>query len=103
VHAGRLTIENVVEKTSHSPARLFQVTDRGFIREGYWADLTLIDPSQLTEVDKTPVYSKCGWSPFAGFVFRSRVRATFVNGRLMYNDGAFESNEPAKALRFERH
>ena len=103
VHAGRLTIEKVVEKTAHSPARLFQVAERGFIREGYWADLVLIDPRQVTEVDKMPVYSKCGWTPFAGFVFRSRVRATFVNGRLMYDDGAFESNEPAMALRFERH
>ena len=102
VHAGKLTIEKVVEKTSHAPARLFQVAERGFVREGYWADLVLIDPHQHTEVDKTPVYSKCGWTPFAGFVFRSRVRATFVNGALMYRDGEFIANEPAMALRFDR-
>jgi dihydroorotase len=91
-----------VEKTSHAPARLFQVAERGYIREGYWADLTLIDPNAVTEVNNEPVYSKCGWTPFAGFVFRSRVSATFVNGRLMYKDGVFESNEPAMALRFDR-
>jgi len=102
VHAGRLTIETVVEKTAHSPARLYHVVERGFVREGYYADLTLIDPNLRTEVDTSPVYSKCGWTPFAGFVFRSRVRATFVNGRLMYRDGDFPSNDPAMALRFDR-
>ncbi len=102
VHAGRLTIERVVEKTAHAPARLFHVAERGFIREGYWADLTLIDPSATTEVDTSPVYSKCGWTPFGGMVFRSRVRATFVNGRLMYHDGGFESNDPGMPLRFTR-
>jgi dihydroorotase len=102
VHAGRLTIEKVVEKTAHSPARLFHVAERGFIREGYFADLTLIDPSQRTEVDTTPVYSKCGWTPFAGFVFRSRVRATFVNGALMYRDGAFIADDIAMPLQFVR-
>ena len=102
VHAGRLTIETVVEKTAHSPARLYHVVERGFVREGYYADLTLIDPNLRTEVDTSPVYSKCGWTPFAGFVFRSRVRATFVNGRLMYRDGDFPSNDPAMALQFDR-
>ncbi len=102
VHAGRLPIEMLVEKTAHSPARLYHVAERGFIREGYYADLTLIDPNQLTEVDTTPVYSKCGWTPFAGFVFRSRVRATFVNGKLMYRDGEFPTNDPAMALQFDR-
>jgi len=102
VHAGRLSIERVVEKTAHAPARLFHVAERGFIREGYWADLTLIDPTLATEVDTSPVYSKCGWTPFGGIVFRSRVRATFVNGVLMYRDGAFEANDTAMALRFVR-
>jgi dihydroorotase len=102
VFAGALSIEQVVEKTAHAPARLFGVAERGFIREGYWADLALVDPNSATEVDTTPVYSKCGWTPFAGFVFRSRVRATFVNGRLMYRDGSFIANEPAMALQFVR-
>ena len=103
VHAGRFTIERVVEKTAHAPARCYRVRERGYLREGYWADLTLLDPNATTEVDATPVYSKCGWTPFAGFVFRSRIRATFVNGGLMYNDGVFESNEPAMALAFSRN
>jgi dihydroorotase len=102
VHAGRLTIEKLAEKTAHSPARLYHVVERGFIREGCYADLTLLDPNERTEVDTTPVYSKCGWTPFAGFVFRSRVRATFVNGKLMYHDGEFPTNDPAMALRFDR-
>jgi dihydroorotase len=102
VFAGRLTIEQVVEKTAHAPARLFHVAERGFIREGYRADLTLIDPNSSTEVDTSPIYSKCGWTPFAGFVFRSRIRATFVNGLLMYHDGAFVADEPAMALTFDR-
>jgi dihydroorotase len=102
VFAGRLTIEMVVEKTAHAPARLFQIAERGFIREGYWADLTLIDPNSSTEVDTSPIYSKCAWTPFAGFVFRSRVRATFVNGRLMYRDGVFTADDPAMALTFVR-
>ena len=63
----------------------------------------LIDPQRSTpKWTTTPVYSKCGWTPFAGFVFRSRVRATFVNGTLMYRDGEFLANEPAMALRFDR-
>ncbi|HTO58288.1 MAG TPA: amidohydrolase family protein, partial [Pseudomonadales bacterium] len=99
---GRFTIERVVEKTAHAPARCYRVRERGYLREGYWADLTLLDPNATTEVDATPVYSKCGWTPFAGFVFRSRIRATFVNGRLMYDDGRFESDEPAMALKFDR-
>jgi dihydroorotase len=102
VHAGRLTVEQVVEKTAHAPARIFQIAERGHLREGYWADLTLIDPDTHTEVDATPVYSKCGWTPFAGFVFRARVRATFVNGRIAYRDGEFLTNEPAIALTFRR-
>ncbi len=102
VHAGQLTIERVVEKTAHAPARLFGVVDRGYIREGYWADLTLIDPDARTEIDTSPVYSKCGWTPFAGFVFRSRVRATFVNGRLLYRDGLFEADDPGMALEYRR-
>ncbi len=102
VHAGSLSVEKLVEKTAHAPARLYHVAERGFIREGHFADLTLIDPTQRTDVDRTPVYAKCGWTPFAGFVFRSRVCATFVNGRLMYRAGAFLSDEPAMALRFDR-
>ena len=102
MHDGRLSIERVVDKIAHAPAQLFDVAERGFLREGYWADLMLIDPNGITEVDTSPVYSKCGWTPFGGMVFRSRVRTTIVNGRVMYHDGAFESNERAMALEFAR-
>jgi dihydroorotase len=102
VHAGRLSVEQVVEKTAHAPARLFEIAERGHLREGYWADLALIDPHGRTDVDATPVYSKCGWTPFAGFVFRARVRATFVNGRLLYRDGEFTASDPAMALSYRR-
>ena len=72
------------------------------MREGYFADLVLIDPHALAAVNDEPVYSKCGWTPFGGFVFRSRVVATFVNGTLMYRDGVFESDETAMPLHFVR-
>jgi len=102
VHAGRLSVEQVVEKTAHAPARIFQIAERGHLREGYFADLALIDPHGRTEVDTAPVYSKCGWTPFAGMVFRARVRASFVNGRLMYRDGEFVDGTPAMALTYAR-
>jgi dihydroorotase len=103
VQGGHLTIEQVVHKTAHAPALLFGVRERGFLREGYWADLVLIDPRGETDVDAEPVFSKCGWSPFAGHVFRSRIAATFVNGELMWQDGAVVSDRRARALEFSRH
>lgn len=102
VRDGRLTMEQVVQKTAHAPARLFDVKERGFLREGYWADLVLIDPNGETDVDAEPVFSKCGWSPFAGHVFGSRIAATFVNGELVWEDGAFVSDRKGRALEFER-
>jgi len=102
VHAGKLTIEQVVQKTAHAPAERFDVKERGFVREGYWADLALLDPRAETDVDATPVLSKCGWSPFRGHTFRSRVRSTFVNGELVYDDGAFVSDTRGRALEFAR-
>lgn len=96
----KLTIEKVVEKTSHAPARLFGVKDRGFIREGYFADLVLIDPQQNT--DPTEIYSKCGWSPFAGIDLHARVRATWVNGHLRYRDGQLLDGPKGMALEFDR-
>ena len=100
VHAGRFTVETVVEKTAHAPARLFDIAARGFIREGYWADLALVDPTMPTPPD--PIYSKCGWSPFTGIALRSRVRMTWVNGELRYQDGAFLPGTGGRALEFAR-
>jgi len=99
---GQFTMEQVVQKTAHAPALLFDVKERGFLREGYWADLVLIDPDGETDVDVEPVFSKCGWSPFSGHVFRSRIGATFVNGELVWEDGAFVSDRTGRALEFAR-
>ncbi|TDJ31957.1 MAG: dihydroorotase [Gammaproteobacteria bacterium] len=95
-----LTIEKVVEKTSHAPARLFGVQDRGFIREGYFADLVLIDPDQIA--DPLEIYSKCGWNPFAGIDLHARVVATWVNGYLRYRDGQLLDGPTGLALEFNR-
>lgn len=100
VHAGRCTVETVVEKTAHAPARLFDVAERGFIREGYWADLVLVHPSMGTPA--TPIHAKCGWSPFADIPLRAQVRMTWINGQLRYRDGMFLPGSSARALQFAR-
>jgi dihydroorotase len=100
VRAGTFSVETVVEKTAHAPARLFGITERGFIREGYWADLVLVDPT--TPTPNGPIFSKCGWSPFSDIVFESRIRMTWVNGTLRYRDGALQSAAGGRALEFER-
>jgi len=100
VRAGTFSVETVVEKTAHAPARLFGITERGFIREGYWADLVLVDPT--TPTPNGPIFSKCGWSPFSDIVFESSVRMTWVNGALRYRDGALQSGAGGRALEFER-
>ena len=100
VHAGLCSVETLVEKTAHAPARLFDVTERGFIREGYWADLALVHPSMGTP--PTPIYSKCGWSPFAGIALRAQVRMTWINGELRYQDGTFLPGASGRALEFNR-
>jgi dihydroorotase len=100
--AGLLMIEKVVEKTAHAPAIRFDIAERGFIREGYWADLAIVDPHAYETVADVPVLSKCGWSPFADFTFRGKVRATFVNGEIVYRDGEFTGARAAKALSYAR-
>jgi len=87
VHSGRFTIEQVVQKTSHAVADLFGVRDRGYIREGYFADLVLVDPDQPTAVQRKELLYKCGWSPLEGYKFRSSIRATLVNGEVVWLDG----------------
>ena len=100
VRSGRCTVATVVEKTAHAPARLFDIRARGFIREGYWADLVLVDPTAGSRDE--PIHAKCGWSPFSGFAFAARVRATWVNGELRYRDGRFLPGAGARALEFDR-
>ena len=101
VHRGVFDIETVVRKTAHAPARLFGVRERGFIREGYHADLTLIDPNATVDPDE--IHSKCGWSPFAGIDLHGRVRATWVNGYLRYDGGRILDGPNGMALEFDRN
>ncbi len=102
VHDGVLTLEQVAEKTAHGPARLFDVRERGYLREGYWADLVLIDFKRPTVVDDEPIHYRCGWTPFAGRTFRSRVAATFVSGHLAYIDGKIDPRPAGMRLEFDR-
>jgi dihydroorotase len=99
---GQLSLELIVERTAHAPAKLFNVSERGFIREGCWADLTLIDPARPQTVKREDVISKCGWSPFEGTTFRSSVAATWVNGHLAWNDGKLDDAQLGRRLTFAR-
>ena len=102
VQSGDLTIERVVQKTAHAPAQRFEVAERGFVREGYWADLVVVNPQAVTAVDEEPIYAKCGWTPFRGFTFRARVTHTFVSGQLAYENGRFDEGVCGRALEFAR-
>jgi dihydroorotase len=99
---GKITIEKVVEKMCHNPAKLFQIKKRGYIKEGYYADLAIVDMNSPWTVDKNNIIYKCAWSPFEGNRFRTKVTHTFVNGHLAYNQGQFSSLRNAKRLTFDR-
>ena len=101
-HQGKITLEKVVEKMAHNPAICFQIEKRGFIREGYWADLVLVDLNQSWEVNNTNILSKCGWSPFEGHRFKSTVTHTVVSGELVYDNGIVKEGSNGKRLIFER-
>ena len=101
-HEGTYTLPLIAEKIAHAPARLFRLKDRGFIREGYWADLTLIDVNRGHRVDDQPILSHCGWSPFAGLTFRSSVAATIVSGHLAYHENLLDPRPTGKRLDIDR-
>ena len=94
--------ETVAEKTAHNPARIYQIQDRGFIREGYWADLTLVDLDAPHTVSKENILYKCGWSPFEGVTFKSSIAATLVNGQIAYSDGEVHAGVIGQRLLFDR-
>ena len=98
---GKFTVEKVVEKMCHAPAELFRIHKRGYIREGYFADLALVDPHHSQTVEKKNILYKCGWSPFEGTTFNTNVVKTFVNGRLVYNNGEFDESVRGERLSFE--
>jgi dihydroorotase len=101
VHEGRLSTAQVVQKFAHAPAQLFDVANRGFLREGYAADLVLVDDTPFT-VRREDVLSKCGWSPFEGTTFHSRIAATWVNGILAWDGSALVGEPAGQRLRFDR-
>ncbi len=97
-----LPVEIIAEKTAHNPARIFQIKDRGFIREGYWADLTLVDTNSPHTVAKENIEYKCGWSPFEGVTFKSSISATIVSGQLAYSNGQVIDSVRGQRLLFDR-
>ncbi|MBN1596764.1 MAG: dihydroorotase [Bacteroidales bacterium] len=99
---GKISLEKIVEKMCHFPAEIFHVSERGYIREGYWADIVLVDPAVKWTVHRNNILYKCGWSPFEGYEFRSAVHSTFINGSLVYDQGKIIEAKAAKALEFER-
>ena len=102
VHKGEIGLEFLVEKMCHNPAIAFNIKDRGFVREGYKADLTVFEMHAPWKVNKGNILYKCGWSPFEGLNFKSRVTHTFVNGELVYNKGRFNDTVRGERLLFDR-
>lgn len=97
-----ISIERVVEKMAHAPAILFRVEKRGYIREGYYADLVVVNPNSKETVEKSNILYKCGWSPFEGVTFNHSIEKTFVNGRLVYDEGSIIEGTNGMRLKFER-
>lgn len=97
---GKISLEKIVEKACHNPAILFGIEKRGFVREGYWADLVLFDPAASHLVHKKNLHYHCGWSPFEGHTFSGSVTHTIVSGHLAYAQGKFDESVPGKRLRF---
>jgi len=96
------SIERVVEKMAHAPADLFRVNQRGYLREGYYADLVIVDPNKKTTVSKENILYKCGWSPFEGFTFSHSIDSTYVNGNLVFESGKIIEGTNGSRLRFDR-
>ena len=99
---GKISIEKIVEKMCHNPAKIFKIENRGFIKEGYFADLVVVNPHMPWNVKKENIISKCGWSPFEEVNFKSRVTHTFVNGKLAYSNGKVKDIIAGQRLTFDR-
>ncbi len=102
VKEGKITFEKVVEKMCHAPAQCFQIAKRGYLREGYFADMVLVDLQSTTTVTKENILYKCGWSPFEGHSFPAAVKYTFVNGEVAYENGTVNDNVRGRRLTFDR-
>lgn len=97
---GKISLEKVVEKMCHAPAVCFNIKERGYIREGYFADLVLVDVEQKNYINRSSLHYKCGWSPLEGSIFRNTVTHTFVSGHLAYENGIFNENKKGERLLF---
>ena len=101
-HKGLVSLEKIVEKACHNPAILFDIKDRGYIKEGYFADLVFIDLDKEYKITKNDLLYKCGWSPFEGTKFKGKIEKTILNGTLVYDKGKINSKSAAKELTFNR-
>jgi len=101
-HQGKISIEKIVEKMCHNPAKIFKIEKRGFIKPGYFADLVLVNPSQPWSVKKENILYKCAWSPFEGTNFKSRITHTFVNGQLVYENSKVKEIRAGKRMLYNR-
>jgi dihydroorotase len=101
-HQGRIKLEKIVQKMSHNPAILYEIAKRGFIREGFYADLVLVDLNNPWKVEKNNVLAKCAWSPFEGTQFTAKVTHTLVSGHLAYDNGEFNEGTKGERLNFDR-
>jgi dihydroorotase len=97
---GLISIEKIVDKMCHSPATLYKMTKRGFIREGFYADLTLVDLNNKWSVSKDNILYKCNWSPLEGTLFQTKIEKTFVNGHLAFDNGTFHDHVKGKEIEF---
>jgi dihydroorotase len=102
VQAGKISLEKMVAKMSHDVATCFQIRERGYIREGYYADLVLVDLNQSQTITKENILYKCGWSPLEGLTMPASIRYTFVNGHPVYGNGVFDESKYGMRLQFDR-
>lgn len=101
-HKGKISLEKLIEKMCHNVAEIYRIIDRGYLREGYYADLVLVDLSNRWKVQSDNILYKCKWSPFENQNFKSKIVKTFVNGRIVYDNGIIINNKHAKRLKFSK-
>ena len=100
VRDGCFPIETVVERACHAPTRIFDIRERGFLREGYWADLVVVDPEKETVVDESELFSMCNWSPFSGTRFSNSIELTMVSGQVAYSEGELKGSQTGRRVEF---
>ena len=101
-HQGKISLERIAEKMSHAVARCFEIEERGYIREGYKADLAIVNLNNPWKVERNNIRAKCGWSPFEGHTFKSSIEKTFISGHLAYSDGKLDESKMGQRLTFDR-